>query len=203
MLKRWALALGLLRSTQKESKSNKDLRVANISLDMSIQFKNSTVRIVHAGGKEELYQHPILASQLMEKYPEMCVAWPNIFKRPHESILSAEDYLLPGQKYYLVPSTTVEKLKRRRSRKGKVKQLEGSQQPILFIKDVADVGAENSDESICSAKDFYVSSDRWSSCLLRRTCKEKKPFIPPIQKPKTWKELEWEPSLTSIEEVSP
>ncbi|KAI7742638.1 hypothetical protein M8C21_029596 [Ambrosia artemisiifolia] len=64
-------------------------------------------------GKEDLYQNPVTVSQLVQNYPGMCFAWPEVFKNPNESVLSATDILLPGQKYYLVPLTTLKKLKRK------------------------------------------------------------------------------------------
>lgn len=73
----------------------------------------------------------------------------------------------------------------------------------MAIKDVADVGAECSDESVCSAKDFFESRELWSIHSQRKSRKVKRPFIPPIQKPRPRKELEWEPGLSSIQEISP
>lgn len=60
---------------------------------------------------DELYQNIISASKVMEMYPGMCVARPEVFKKPHESLLWPEDKLLPGQKYYIIPSSTAKKLK--------------------------------------------------------------------------------------------
>lgn len=195
--------LGLVRDMEKDSKKPKQ-QDQTISLDLRIQLRDNIVRIVHKGGRQELYHDIIRASQVMEKYPGMCVARPEVFKCPLQSLISAEEYLIPGYKYYLIPSTTAEKLKHRYLRKMKMKQLSyNSEEPLLAIKDVADVGAECSDESVCSAKDFYVSRERWSTCSQRKYRKEKRPFVPPIQKPRVRKELEWEPSLTCIEEESP
>ncbi|CAL9121836.1 unnamed protein product [Musa textilis] len=49
---------------------------------------------------------------------------------------------------------------------------------------------ELSDESICSAKDFYVSKETWAECFLKRfekgaeKQKQNKPFTPPFKKVK-------------------
>ncbi|KAI3452678.1 hypothetical protein Pfo_009342 [Paulownia fortunei] len=183
-----------------ESKRREELQDETISFSQSTQLKDILVRIVHAGGQIEIYQNAIPASKLIKKYPGMCIAKPNVFKRPHESLLSADDILLPGNKYFIIRSTTVEKLKRRHSRKGRINEPANSNEPILESKEFEDVGYNRSEESICSSRDFFVS-DNWS--ILRKHVKEKRQFVPPIQRPRMWKETEWEPSLTSVQEVSP
>lgn len=44
--------------------------------------------------KESKPRDVIPASQVMAKNPGMCIGMPEIFKRPLESLISAEDYLL-------------------------------------------------------------------------------------------------------------
>ncbi|KAL2484504.1 Uncharacterized protein Adt_29260 [Abeliophyllum distichum] len=105
-----------------ESRRKEELKEETISFSIGSHLKNTTVRIVHAGGRIELYQNAIPASELIQRYPGMCIARPDIFKRPHESLLSADDMLLPGNKYIIIRSTTVAKLKRRHSQKGNVNQ---------------------------------------------------------------------------------
>ncbi|KAK6160263.1 hypothetical protein DH2020_003644 [Rehmannia glutinosa] len=135
--------------------NRQQLQEETISLGVSTQLKDITVRIVHAGGRIEMYRNPIPVSKLIQKYPGMCIAWPHVFNCPYESLLSNDDILLPGHKYFIVRSTTVEKLKRRHSRKGRIKKPAGSDEPILKSKEIEDVGDICSEESICSAKDFY------------------------------------------------
>lgn len=122
------------------------------------------------------------AAKLIRRYPGMCIATPDVFRRPHEAVLSANDVLLPGNKYFVVRCTTVEKLRRRLSRGEAAAEEE-----------------DRSEESVCD-KDFVVPRDGWS--LLRKHMREKK-FVPPIQRPRMWRESDWEPSLTSIKELSP
>ena len=64
-----------------------------MSVDLSLQSRDISVRIVHAGGQEELYQNSVPVSHLMEKYPGMCIARPEVFKNPHRSLLWREDSL--------------------------------------------------------------------------------------------------------------
>ncbi|KAI3467585.1 hypothetical protein Pfo_024248 [Paulownia fortunei] len=184
-----------------ESKRKEELQEETISFSVSTQLKDIMVRIVHAGGRLEMYRNAIPASKLIQKYPGMCITRPDVFKRPHESLLSADDILLPGHKYFIIRSTTVEKLKHRHSRKGRINA--GSDEPMLKSKEIEDVGDFCSEESICSARDFYFSKESRSNFILKKHVKEKRPFVPPIQRPRLWKEVEWEPSLTSIQELSP
>lgn len=113
----------------------------------------------------------------------MCIATPDVFRRPHEAVLSANDVLLPGNKYFVVRCTTVKKLRRRLSRGEAASEEED----------------DRSEESVCDT-DFAVPRDGWS--ILRKQMREKK-FVPPIQRPRMWRESDWEPSLTSIKELSP
>ncbi|CAK9173766.1 unnamed protein product [Ilex paraguariensis] len=195
--------LGLSRSSHRESRRAKEFEFVSTSFDLSVRLKDITVRIIHAGGKEELYQNPIPASQLMRKYPGMCVARPQVFKNPHDSILMAEEKLLPGQKYYIIPSTTVQKLKSKRSQKvEEAKEPDVAKEAVLDHKEVGDRGGDVSEESVCSAKEFYVSKEKWSRCIQKKSQKGKQKFVPPIQKPRILR-LDWEPSLTSVQELSP
>lgn len=192
-----------------EPRRKQDLQEETISFGMSSQLKDITVRIVHAGGRIEMYHKPISASKLIPKYPGMCIARPNVFKCPNESLLSADDILLPGNKYFIIRSTTVEKLKRRHSRKGTINEHGGGggyEPPILKSEGIEDFGDDDTDDSISSAKDFFASNGSWLGGRVRKHGRERRksrPFVPPIQKPRMWKELEWEPSLTSIQELSP
>ncbi|KAK6116548.1 hypothetical protein DH2020_049654 [Rehmannia glutinosa] len=170
----------------------KDLQNETFSISVSTELKSIMVRIVHAGGRIEMYQNSIPASKLIQKYPGMCIARPSVFKSPHESLLSDDDILSPGNKYFVVRSTTVEKLKRKHSRRvridGPAGECDGAK------------GDSFEESVVCSSRDFVVSKESWS--VLRKHGNEKRKFVPPIQRPRLWKD-EWEPSLTSIQEVSP
>lgn len=171
----------------------------NLSQSVSRQMKDMMVRIVHAGGRVEMYQTRIPASELIQRYPDFCITTPHIFKRPHESVLTAKDILLPGRKYFLMRCTSVEKLKRRHSARGRASD------ELLLSKsgEIEDAGDVSFEESISSAKDFFVSTERRANSAPKKPGKEKRPFVPPIQRPKLWKERDWEPSLNSIQELSP
>ncbi|KAK1403264.1 hypothetical protein POM88_002869 [Heracleum sosnowskyi] len=198
MLKRCAQLLGLVNYNDRDSRKRKELTRPIRTLDMSIQLKDITVRIIHAGGRQELYKTAIPASRLMEKYPGMCVARPEVFRKPQESILSAEDHLLPGQKYFIVPCTTVQKVKRRHSSKRKVKEPE-----ILLLDSKASADVDGCSGESVRSSDFYEStSERQSQSSVGKSKKSNKQFFPPIQRSKSLRGLAWEPSLRSVEELS-
>lgn len=140
-----------------------------------------------------MFETALPAFKLIRRYPGMCIARPDVFRHPHEAVLSADDMLLPGNKYFVVRCTTVEKLKRRLSRKGR--NNEGA-----AAGDGAALDDRSSEESVCD-EDYVVPRNGWS--ILRKHMKEKKKFVPPIQKPRMWHNCDWEPSLTSIKELSP
>ncbi|XAR48104.1 hypothetical protein NMG60_11030818 [Bertholletia excelsa] len=178
-----------------------------------------------------------MALALMEKYPGMRVARPQVFKHPYESILMEGDKLLIGHKYYMIPNSTVKKLKRKHADKQRLKEpslpgekavesckkrleespptgemadkqrLKGSSSPgekvVEIRKIVADVGSDYSEDSVCSARDFYVYKEKWRRYAQTKSRIGKKTFVPPNRNQKIWRRLEWEPSLDSVDEISP
>ncbi|KAL7134937.1 hypothetical protein ABFS83_11G058800 [Erythranthe nasuta] len=189
------------RSSSKRRKNEGQEETISFGVS-SANLRGKTVRIIHAGGRIEMYADAISASKLMEKYPGMCIARPNVFECVHESVLTGDDILLPGSKYFIVRCTTVEKLKRRQSRKRRI--YEGGTGEGVFKE-----SNESEDDSIysiliSSARDFFVSKESWLNCrVTKRENERKRAFVPPIRRPRLWKEPEWEPSLTSIKEISP
>ncbi|KAD5507763.1 hypothetical protein R6Q59_031465 [Mikania micrantha] len=73
--------------------------------------KNLRVKIVHPGGHAELHDRPVLASDIIRRNPKCCVAHPNVFKQPW-AIVQPDTMLMPGQKVYVVPVSTVRKLQK-------------------------------------------------------------------------------------------
>lgn len=122
MLKRVAHSLGLVEHSEKGSRRKNHLRGSEALPELYSQSKDFVVRIIHAGGHQELYRHAVPASKLMTKYPGMCVARPEVFKVPHESVLWQEEILVPGHKYILISFRHVEKLKRKLEGEGKSKE---------------------------------------------------------------------------------
>ncbi|XP_062110413.1 uncharacterized protein LOC133822181 [Humulus lupulus] len=166
---------------------------------LSSKSKDIFVRIVHPGGREELYPSALTAFQLLKKYPGKCVARPDVFKNPHESLLWPEEKLLLGQKYLIIPSSTVQKLKQKYPEKVKGRDTDEETGDVK----ITDSGEINFDESVFSAKEFYASKGKWSKNLLVKGIIKKKPFVPPLPKSRAGRGPVWEPSLTSVQELSP
>lgn len=77
-------------------------------------YTNSTkqvLKIVHPGGHAELHDRPVLAAEIINRNPRCCVAHPNIFQQPW-AIVAPDTTLMPGQKFYVVPVSTIRRLQK-------------------------------------------------------------------------------------------
>ncbi|XP_057763332.1 uncharacterized protein LOC130983163 [Arachis stenosperma] len=106
------------KSHVKKKGNNKRGTKAKVSPDVSLTSNDFVVRIVHKGGLQEVYQRALPASKLMRKYPGMCVASPEVFKDPHQSVLGPDQVLLLGHKYIMISPRDVHKLKRKHAQQG-------------------------------------------------------------------------------------
>ncbi|KAG1335404.1 hypothetical protein COCNU_03G015230 [Cocos nucifera] len=73
------------------------------------------VKIVYPGGRVELHDRPILAAEILMKNPRCCVTHPDVFRQPW-AVVSPDTVLRLGQKFYVVPISTLRKLRRRSCR---------------------------------------------------------------------------------------
>ncbi|KAI4385155.1 hypothetical protein MLD38_003213 [Melastoma candidum] len=198
----------------------------SLSMDISSQFKEFSIssqsgsaymKIIHAGGQVERYVTSFPASIIMEKYPGTCVARPDVFRRPHECILSANEMLLPSHKYFLLPCSTAKKLKHKHQGKAEPKKeaVQGREKlpekkveaEVEFegdIKAVVDEGYQTGESTPGAAKGFFVSKERSPGHSPRRKLSK---FVPPIprrrRRRRMLRQLTWEPSLSSVQELSP
>ncbi|KAF5787365.1 hypothetical protein HanXRQr2_Chr10g0451901 [Helianthus annuus] len=85
----------------------------NPTFTESVVEKPLIVKIIHAGGFVERYYMALPAALIIEKYPKFVLARPDIFQRPWDSIVRPDEMLVPGQKYFVVPTLTVKKLRQR------------------------------------------------------------------------------------------
>lgn len=212
MLKRCVQLFGIVRNIDSEPKRKKEIKRLpfpntesgenSMTLNLSLKSKGCFVRIIHRGGREELYPHEVQAFQLMKKYPGTCVAKPEVFKNPHESLLWPEAKLVPGEKYYIIPSTTFKKLQRKHPEKAKASSFDEGKEET-WGDTTLHSGEVNFEESVYSAKEFYAPKGKSPRSLLIKGIRKKKPFVPPLPKSKSFKGPGWEPSLTSVQEISP
>ncbi|RRT46292.1 hypothetical protein B296_00052199 [Ensete ventricosum] len=74
--------------------------------------RDTFVKIIHPGGHVEYHNRPVLASQIMSHNPGCWVTQPDVFHQPCWAVVAPDTQLFPGQKFYVVPMTTVRKLRR-------------------------------------------------------------------------------------------
>ncbi|KAD5960323.1 hypothetical protein R6Q59_013457 [Mikania micrantha] len=72
----------------------------------TLSHETRMLKLVRAGGLVELYKHPIIAAQVMERYPRHCVTRPDFFRNPY-IVVKPESVLRPGQVFFIVPNHTV------------------------------------------------------------------------------------------------
>lgn len=67
------------------------------------------LRIVHPGGRVELHDRPLTAAEIMCRNPRCYVAHPFVFQQPW-AVVEPDTVLMLGQKFYVVPISTIRKL---------------------------------------------------------------------------------------------
>lgn len=179
----------------------------------TFQSKHIFVRVVHAGGKVDHYPNAVLAAKLLENLPGKWLARPEVFKQPHESIVCPEEYLLPGHKYYVIPLSTIRKLKRKHSKMDRRIEEESCSDASSASAAVepADYQSEelfDQDDSFCSAREFYARKEKRPTSTSGNGngssgASKRGRILLPHAKPKPCSGYTWEPGLTSIQEVSP
>ncbi|CAH1419343.1 unnamed protein product [Lactuca virosa] len=115
--------------------------------------KNLRVKIVHPGGHAELHDRPVLVSEIIRRNPKCCVAHPNVFKQPW-AIVQPDTMLMPGQKVYVVPISTVRKLQKLSIKRSGAIGQDG--QSFKKLSSEEDEDGE-SDTSCCSMEDGDAS----------------------------------------------
>ncbi|KAJ9537762.1 hypothetical protein OSB04_030495 [Centaurea solstitialis] len=104
------------------------------------------LQIIHAGGRIDRYYMAFPASLIMDKYPGFVLAWPEIFRRPWDSIVPPEEMLVPGQRYFVVPVRTVRKLRRRIWRPSvEIANALGGNRCVRFRNDCGNAGGAEDD----------------------------------------------------------
>ncbi|KEH39621.1 hypothetical protein MtrunA17_Chr2g0333711 [Medicago truncatula] len=71
--------------------------------------KTMLLRIVHPGGRVEVHDRPVTAAEIMCRNPRCCVAHPFVFQQPW-AVVEPDTVLMLGQKFYVVPISTIRKL---------------------------------------------------------------------------------------------
>jgi hypothetical protein len=137
----------------------------------------SVVRVVLWSGLVEVYTGVILACTVIRRHPPgLCLAHTDVFRNPHRATLRPLEPLFPGQKFFLLPETTVRKLQRdipldvpfrgkhiRGSadieEEGTSSETSPSRSRSCSEEDRKPAPAL---ERRCCAKDYYVNRERWA-----------------------------------------
>jgi hypothetical protein len=76
--------------------------------------KEAVVRVVVRGGVVEVYPGVVLACTVIRNHPPgLCLAHPDVFRNPHGAVVRPLEPLFPGQKFLLLPESTVVRLKQK------------------------------------------------------------------------------------------
>ena len=86
------------------------------SAEVKKDSSSTVLKIVHVGGNVKCYYMAIPAARIMEKYPSFLLARPDVFRWPWDSVVSPDEILNPGEKFFVVSHRTVRKLQRRISK---------------------------------------------------------------------------------------
>lgn len=78
--------------------------------------RNIVVKIVHPGGRIELHERPMLAEEIMLRNTRCFVTHPHVFSDPW-AVVAPDEVLMLGQKFYVVPISTIKKLQRHHLRR--------------------------------------------------------------------------------------
>ncbi|WOL09068.1 hypothetical protein Cni_G17821 [Canna indica] len=70
------------------------------------------VKIIYPGGHVEFHSEPVLASDIMSQNPKCWVTHPDVFQQPWAAVVKPDALLALGHKFYVVPISTVRKLRR-------------------------------------------------------------------------------------------
>jgi hypothetical protein len=127
----------------------------------------SVVRVVLWSGLVEVYTGVVLACTVIRRHPPgLCLAHTDVFRNPHRATLRPLEPLFPGQKFFLLPETTVRKLQRDipldvpfpdKHIRGATEQEGEAEETTTDMLAAAGAAPER-----CCANDFYVNRERWA-----------------------------------------
>ncbi|GLJ55283.1 hypothetical protein SUGI_1186330 [Cryptomeria japonica] len=67
------------------------------------------LKIIYPGGRVELYDRPVAAREIMDRYPKVYIARTDFFRVPW-FVVSPEAILMPGMQFLVVPKRTIKRL---------------------------------------------------------------------------------------------
>ncbi|GJM97231.1 hypothetical protein PR202_ga14141 [Eleusine coracana subsp. coracana] len=148
--------------------------------------KESVVRVVLKSGVVEAYPGVVLACTVIQKHPPgLCLVHPDVFRNPHGAVVRPLEPLFPGQKFLLLPESTVIHLKQKipeSSISAFADEDEDASEEDLRTASASSSGEEEVEEredtvaagdeggfmAGCNAREFFVANERWSKCQFKR-----------------------------------
>ncbi|KAG2606731.1 hypothetical protein PVAP13_4NG214500 [Panicum virgatum] len=106
------------------------------------------VKLVFPGGHVELLDRPTPAADVMARHPRFCVARPDVFREPTGAVAAPDAVLQLGDKYYVVPCSTVRRLQKHSA--------------AAASREAAAAGRRGGS----GARGYKVGGRRWFRCLL-------------------------------------
>lgn len=178
------------------SSSSSSSRDPGVSMELSSSSsvaarKEAVVRVVMRGGVVEVYPGVVLACTVIRKHPPgLCLAHPDVFRNPHGAVVRPLEPLFPGQKFLLLPETTVVRLKQKipessigafadgdeeedeEEEEDNANEEGGGAVVSSSEEEAAAADAEGGDGTSsmpeCNARDYFVANDRWSESRFRK-----------------------------------
>ncbi|KAI3806153.1 hypothetical protein L1987_22046 [Smallanthus sonchifolius] len=68
--------------------------------------EKGVLKLVHPGRHIEYHRTSIAAGEIMRKNPRHSITRPDFFKHPN-TVVCPESVMVPGQVFYIIPSTTI------------------------------------------------------------------------------------------------
>ncbi|KAB8094445.1 hypothetical protein EE612_021626 [Oryza sativa] len=154
----------------------------------TVRSPEAVVRVVMQGGVVEAYGGVVLACTVIRKHPPgLCLAYPDVFRNPHGARVRPLQPLFPGEKFYLLPERTIERLQRQipESSVGAFDNAdEEEEEEEEDTQDYSSGAASSSSEEEaacddddgdecaarrwCCAREYFEAKERWEECQFKK-----------------------------------
>uniref|UniRef100_A0A0D9ZFQ0 Uncharacterized protein n=1 Tax=Oryza glumipatula TaxID=40148 RepID=A0A0D9ZFQ0_9ORYZ len=150
----------------------------------SVRSPEAVVRVVMQGGVVEAYGGVVLACTVIRKHPPgLCLAYPDVFRNPHGARVRPLQPLFPGEKFYLLPERTIERLQRQIP-ESSVGAFDNADEEEEDTQDYSSGAASSEEEEEaacdddggdecaarrwCCAREYFEAKERWEECQFKK-----------------------------------
>ncbi|XP_002463531.2 uncharacterized protein LOC8060887 [Sorghum bicolor] len=179
-------AIGMPKKKKKpQPRPQPGSRSVSVSMELSSSSsvaarKEAVVRVVLRGGVVEVYPGVVLAGTVIQNHPPgLCLAHPDVFRNPHGAVVRPLEPLFPGQKFLLLPESTVVRLKQKIPESSIGAFDDDDEEETSSEGHSSGGGAVSSSEEeagddgatpmlACSARGYFEDNDRWSEFRFRK-----------------------------------